>query len=72
MAWRRSGDKPLSEPMVIRQLTHIYVIGLHEFILLADVPGNSMPLVSCYLHIALSEIGEEILEIKFNARVNPW
>ena len=25
MAWRRSGDKPLSEPTVVRLLTHIYV-----------------------------------------------
>ena len=26
MAWRRPGDKPLSEPMMVRLLTHIYVI----------------------------------------------
>ena len=26
MAWRRPGDKPLSEPMMISLLTHIYVI----------------------------------------------
>ena len=25
MAWRRSGDKPLSEPMMVRLLTHICV-----------------------------------------------
>ena len=25
MAWRRSGDKPLSEPMMVSLLTHIYV-----------------------------------------------
>ena len=25
MAWRRPGDKPLSEPMVVRSLTHICV-----------------------------------------------
>ena len=25
MAWRRSGDKPLSEPMLVRSLTHICV-----------------------------------------------
>ena len=25
MAWRRSGDKPLSEPMMVRLPTHIYV-----------------------------------------------
>ena len=26
MAWRRSGDKPLSEPMMVSSLTHICVI----------------------------------------------
>ena len=25
MAWRRSGDKPISEPMLVRLLTHICV-----------------------------------------------
>ena len=25
MAWRRPGDKPLSEPMMVRLLTHIFV-----------------------------------------------
>ena len=25
MAWRRPGDKPLSEPMMVRSLTHIYM-----------------------------------------------
>ena len=25
MAWRRAGDKPLSEPMMVNLLTHIYV-----------------------------------------------
>ena len=27
MAWRRPGDKPLSEPMMVWLLTHIYVTG---------------------------------------------
>ena len=27
MAWRRSGDKPLSEPMMVNLLTHICVTG---------------------------------------------
>ena len=31
MAWRRSGDKPLSEPMMISLPTHIYAsLGLNE------------------------------------------
>ena len=28
MAWRRLGDKPLSEPMLVRSLTHICVTQL--------------------------------------------
>ena len=33
MAWRRPGDKPLSEPMMVSLLTHICVIlGLNELI----------------------------------------
>ena len=31
MAWRRPGDKPLSEPMMVSLLTHIYaLLGLNE------------------------------------------
>ena len=30
MAWRRSGDKPLSEPMMVGLTTHICVLGLNE------------------------------------------
>ena len=29
MAWRRPGDKPLSEPMMVSLLTHIYVARPH-------------------------------------------
>ena len=32
MAWRRPDDKPLSEPMMIILLTHIYIYGLNELI----------------------------------------
>ena len=35
MAWRRSGDKPLSEPVMVSLLTHIYAsLGLNELRLL--------------------------------------
>ena len=30
MAWRRPGDRPLSEPMTVKLLTHIYVTGLNQ------------------------------------------
>ena len=30
MAWRRPGDKPLSEPMMVSLLTHICSLGLNE------------------------------------------
>ena len=32
MAWRRPGDKPLFEPMMVILLTHICVTGLNELI----------------------------------------
>ena len=31
MAWRRPGDKPLSEPMMVSLLTHYASLGLNEF-----------------------------------------
>ena len=31
MAWRRPGDKPLSEPVMVSLLTHVYAsLGLNE------------------------------------------
>ena len=33
MAWRRPGDKPLSEPMMVSLTTHICVTGLNELIM---------------------------------------
>ena len=41
MAWRRPGDKPLSEPMMISLPTHICVTCLNELRLLAHLPGAS-------------------------------
>ena len=32
MAWRRPGDKPLSEPMMTRLPTHVCALGLNELI----------------------------------------
>ena len=32
MAWRRLGDKPLSEAMMVSLLTHICILGLNELI----------------------------------------
>ena len=32
MAWRRPGDKPLSEPVLVISPTHICVVGLNELI----------------------------------------
>ena len=43
MVWRRSGDKPLSEPMMVSLLTHICVNRLNE------LRGKKMVLVCWYL-----------------------
>ena len=47
MAWRRSGDKPLSEPMMVRLLTDICVtqpqwVNTFEWSQLMHVTGNSL------------------------------
>ena len=54
MAWRRPGDKPLSEPMVVNLLTHIYAsLGLidlmlvHESCFLLFMVHKTMPV--CFL-----------------------
>ena len=40
MAWRRPGDKPLSEPMMVRSLTHICVTRPQwECVTLTGIPG---------------------------------
>ena len=42
MAWRRPGDKPLSEPMMVRLLTHLYAsLGLN------GIRVNDMVISSC-------------------------
>ena len=42
MAWRRPGDKPLSEPMMARLLTHLYVsLGLNELRNIFENIGSS-------------------------------
>ena len=38
MAWCRSANKPLSEPMVVSSLIHIWVTHPNELILQASVP----------------------------------
>ena len=48
MAWRRPGDKPLSEPMMVRLLTHIcvtrpqWVIGIDHDTVCAGVVGTAI------------------------------
>ena len=39
MAWRRPGDKPLSEPMMIILLTHIWVKQPHWVLITVKLPG---------------------------------
>ena len=55
MAWRRRGDKPLSEPMMVRLPTHIYAsLGLKDLI---NIMGIFFSYACCfvwslsYLHI---------------------
>ena len=52
LAWRRSGDKPLSEPMVVRLLTHICVTRPQWV--------KSSPLSAAYMH---QRTGSSLLQI---------
>ena len=68
MAWRRSGDKPLSEPMMVSLPTHIYAsLGLNEavvnigedfeFCLITTMQANVLMLVellSNYINVKLN------------------
>ena len=56
MAWRRPGDKPLSEPMMVSLLTHICVTRPQWV--------NSLPTGRCG-NILYSEISDRRLRIKF-------
>ena len=52
MTWRRSGDKPLSEPMTVSLLTHIYAsLGLNEL---------NMPMASLDAVVLLSSSSGQI------------
>ena len=46
MAWRRSGDKPLSEPMMVRLLTHICVTQPQWV--------NNNEQIHCHINVSLS------------------
>ena len=67
MAWRRSGDKPLSEPMVVSLLTHICVTRpqwVNQFmpyecpynIDMHDIP--LCPRVSCIWHCSVAQVSK--------------
>ena len=54
MAWRRPGDKPLSEPMVVSLLMHIYAsLCLNELIF---ERWNKLMVYMCHLKETLKEI----------------
>ena len=53
MAWRRPGDKPLSEPMMVRLLTHICV-ARPQWVLITDFAWTSSEVkvwIRNYIHI---------------------
>ena len=56
MAWRRPGDKPLSEPMMVSLLTHIYTsLGLNELIYVRGTNTYVFPL-HLLLHAFLTSL----------------
>ena len=50
MAWRRLGDKPLSEPMMVSLPTHICVTGLNELII------GWILLRACFSHLCCKSL----------------
>ena len=59
MAWRWPGDKPLSEPMMVKSLTHIYAsLGLNE--LMISVLGDSVLISKIQLYANLNLIITDI------------
>ena len=62
MAWRRSGDKPLSEPMMVSVLTHICVTLPHWVNSLAGRSENDFRSITCKL-IFRSDISSNSYEI---------
>ena len=53
MAWSRPGDKPLSEPVIVRSLTHICVaqpqwVNKFKIYIISDWIQNTFDLKSCY------------------------
>ena len=47
-AWRRPGAKPLSEPMMVNLLTHIYTYMRHSVLISAEIhPSRFLPLPFC-------------------------
>ena len=53
MAWRRSGDKPLSEPMMVSLPTHICVTR-HQWVIIYDVHYDERTMNDNSVHGALS------------------
>ena len=55
MAWRRPGDKPFAEPMMVSLVTHICVTRLNEFYTVLDVT-NILWLLYHTLYMNLSPL----------------
>ena len=77
MAWRRSGDKPLSEPMIVSLLTHICVTRPQwvnkSQILLGTQDKLMNPTASSYVRVWLQLIFTYILQDYFTGiRACSW
>ena len=66
MAWRRPGDKPLSEPMVVSLLTHICVIR-HQWVKISKLFSKPKLLIRISIKIdlqAILSLHDEVMDIK--------
>ena len=56
MAWRRPGDKPLSEPMMVSSLTHLrHSASMSLNHTLLNVCGQLTPCINCFLATSLNK-----------------
>ena len=74
MAWRRPGDKPLSEPMLVRSLTHICVTRPQWVkAILTNVPQDCFTGTGAILRLPLcSEITLRDEKLDYEHVIKPW
>ena len=64
MVWRRSGDKPLSEPMMVSLLTHICVTRPQRLDWIKRQISNTIPDIQWHFMVVLSALCDSIYVVR--------